>query len=205
MGNAQRIRSIGVAGFEHSLGGKGGEKGTTRGPSSDHHRNRVDVVLIGTCPPALELHPLTKVQSEDLGVYKTDRCKDAIRSKIMHTIDDIKGGGGFSTILKQQRASLDTKGVDLTDLFLSQETLESNGTCLVDRSTALQDELPGLKRLEFLRNKRFFSRPSVILIHWHLKRLSKVSPCLAKKKCNGRGSQHSNASHTGRNKASSHS
>ena len=108
-------------------------------------------------------------------------------------------------ILRQQRAFLHTNDVDLTDLLVSQDTLKSNGTCLVDRFTVLQDELPGLKRLEILQNKRFFSRPSVILIRWNLKRLSKVSLCLTKKKCNGRGSQHSNASHTGRNKASSHS
>ena len=79
-----------------------------------------------------ELDPLTRVPSEDLGGSKTDRFIDAMRSKIMHMIDDINGGRGFLTTLRQG-ALLDTKGVDLTDLLFQQETLEAKWTPLMDR------------------------------------------------------------------------
>ena len=92
--------------------------------------------MIGKCPPARvgackndgkELDPLTKVQSEDLGGSETDRFKDTRRSNITHMIDDFKGGKKFLTSLRQQRAFLDTKEVDLTDLPFQKKRWNRNG------------------------------------------------------------------------------
>ena len=70
---------------------------TTLAPSSDPHRDRVEVVMIGNVfqswrerarrwQGARSTHQSTIGRS---GCSKTDRFIDAMRSKIMHMIDDI--------------------------------------------------------------------------------------------------------------------
>ena len=79
------------------------------------------------------LDPLTKVQSDDLGVFNTDQFKDAIRSEIMLMTHDIKGGRGFITMLRHQRSFLDDSVVELTDLLFSTDTWDPKWISLMER------------------------------------------------------------------------
>ena len=120
-----------VAGFGNSLGGKGGCNNTMvkfRSPSGQS-RSGDDGEMFSSAGRSLinygkVLDPHIRVQSEDLGGSETYRVKAAMRPKIMLMIDDIKGGRGFLTVLRQQRAFLDTTEVELTDLPFSRKHVE---------------------------------------------------------------------------------